>query len=65
MLRVAERLTLWVGAARMQNLGARLVAEITIEEVQEAVDLIYACKASALVNVATECLERGGSTIVK
>ena len=53
------------GGARMPVLGERLVADITEEEVREAVKVMKAGKAPGLDGIATECLKKGGVTIVE
>ena len=53
------------GGARMPVLGERLVADITEEEVREAVEVMKAGKAPGLDGIATECLKKGGVTIVE
>ena len=52
------------GGARMPVLGARIVADIRKEEVQEAVEVMKAGKAPALDGVPTECHKKGGVTVV-
>ena len=53
------------GGARMPVFGARIVADITKEEVQKAVEVTKAGKAPGLDGVPTECLEKGGVTVVE
>ena len=48
------------GGARMPVLGERLVAEITLEKVQEVVEEMKAGKALGLDGIATKCLKKGG-----
>ena len=46
-------------------LGERIIADITEEKVQEAVEVMKARKAPGLDGIATECLEKGGVMIVE